>query len=101
MKRKNKLRRRYGRSVGEAPNAAPRRVEILQVEPGHKYFKPGQFGYVIGENMSRGKRYEVYPQDIGPGPYKGVAYLVSKTKEMRGGALWFTSHALRFTGRAK
>ena len=64
------------------------------------YFKPGQFGYAIGTNLSRGKRYGVYPLD-GNGEYSGVAYLVSKTKEMRGGALWFTANGIRFTRGSK
>jgi hypothetical protein len=92
------LKRRYGRSSDEAPNAAPRRVEILNAGERPMYFKPGQFGYVVGTNVSRGKRYDVYPVD-GNGEYNGVAYLVSKTKEMRGGASWFTAGALRFTKR--
>jgi hypothetical protein len=30
-----------------------------------------------------------------------IAYLVSKSKEMRGGALWFSADAIRFTTRKK
>lgn len=103
MKRRA-LKRRYGRSSSE--HAPLRRVEILKVDgsPGG-YWKVGQFGYVVGENLSptvhtNGGRFEVYPVDRRGSTRPGEkAYLVSKAKHGRGGALWFTPEALRFTKR--
>ena len=104
MKRRA-LKRRYGRSSGE--HAPPRRVEILKVDDPspNRYWKVGQFGYVVGENLSptvhtHGGRFEVYPVDRRGSTRPGEkAYLVSKARHGRGGALWFTSEALRFTKR--
>ncbi len=49
---------------------------------------------------ARGGKYFADDSDVGPSPRGTVAYLVSKTKEMRGGALWFPASAFRFTARA-
>ena len=35
----------------------------------------------------------------GSSPRGAIAYLVSKTKDMRGGALWFSEDGVRFTAR--
>ena len=80
----------------------PKRVEILRGDG--SYFKRGQFGYVVGTNISplTKKTYEVYLQDRSPGNTRPgeLAYLVSKSKGMRGGALWYSAEALRFTKRS-
>jgi hypothetical protein len=71
----------------------PKRVQILNGS-GAKYFKAGQFGYIIAENTRGGMFWCNKEGHSRPGE---VAYLVSKTKDMRGGALWFSRDALRFT----
>lgn len=78
----------------------PRRVQIRvgsSSEPrASDYFKAGQFAYVIGYDARGGMYWLDKP---GPSPAGQVAYLVSKTKDMRGGALWFSKDGLRFTKR--
>ncbi len=70
----------------------PRRVEILRA--GGTYFKPGQFGYALGWNERGGH----YCQDKkGPTKPGQRAHLISKTKSMRGGGLWFSDAGIRFT----
>lgn len=71
----------------------PRRVQLL-AGSGAKYFKAGQFGYVISQNKIGGMYWCHKDGQSAPGE---TAYLVSKTKEMKGGALWFSREALRFT----
>ena len=71
-----------------------RRVEILQPS-GAGYFKRGQYAYVIGETSQGGMSYcHEHCTDSERGE---IAYLVSKSKNGRGGALWFAASALRFT----
>lgn len=78
---------------------APRRVEIL-VGSGAGYFKAGQFAYVIAQNKKGGMHFcNRHGGDGGSSAPGETAYLVSKTKDMRGGALWFSRDALRFTKR--
>ncbi len=77
--------------------SSPQRVQIVKVEPGCKYFKVGQFGYALGSNDKGG----CWLQDGGDSEPGQVAYIVSKTKHMAGGALWFSESALRFTARPK
>lgn len=74
------------------------RVEILKVEGGgpNSYFKPGQFGYVVGQNTSGGMQFMDVRRESAPGE---IALLIAKTREMRGGALWFSLDGVRFTGR--
>lgn len=75
----------------------PRRCQILK-SSGAGYFKAGQFAYVIGQNSSGG----LYWQDReGASPKGERVYLVSKTKDMRGGALWFSRTGVRFTARRR
>lgn len=89
------LRRRYGRSSSQRPlyfEGSPRRVEILKSDG--RYFKPGQFGYVLATETRGG----MHCQDTSTPSRAGEpAYLVSKTKDMRGGALWFSADGVRFT----
>lgn len=77
----------------------PQRVQIVSIgEPTRatSYWKPGQFGYVIA-STTHGGMHPVNRHD-GRGTRTGeTAYLVSKAKHGRGGALWFTADALRFT----
>ncbi len=73
----------------------PRRVEILRAS-GVGYFKRGQFGYALSWDK-RGGMYWV--DKDGSSPRGAIAYLVSKTKDMRGGALWFSEDGVRFTAR--
>lgn len=78
-------------------STTPRRVQIVAPDPiGGRYFKHGQFAYVLGEN-NQGGMYCIDRE--GPSKKGETAYLVSKTKEMAGGALWFSVDGLRFTGR--
>jgi hypothetical protein len=71
------------------------RVEILE-SGGSKYFKPGQFGYVVGESSRGG----MFTLDRGDSRQGDLTYLVSKKPKGAGGsALWFSPEALRFTGR--
>lgn len=73
----------------------PRRVQITKVDSGSGYWKPGQFGYAISYSTHPG----MFTMDKGPSEPGEMAYMVSKSKGMRGGALWFSADALRFTGR--
>jgi len=89
---------------GDAPSAArgfssgriapPRPVEILASSG--VYFKPGQRGYAISWTTHGG----MHTQDGGTTAPGDTAYLVSKSKGMRGGALWFSERGIRFTGHA-
>jgi hypothetical protein len=74
------------------------RVEILKVEGcgPNSYFKPGQFGYVVGQNTTGGMHFMDVRRESKPGE---IALLISKTREMRGGALWFSLEGVLFTGR--
>lgn len=85
-----------GSFTGEG--SKPPRVEILRGTGGkNPYFRKGQFGYVVGVNTAGGRYLadkEGEASESAPGE---VAFLVSKTAEMRGGALWFSADALRFT----
>lgn len=75
----------------------PRRVEILRVEDQRpsSYFKVGQFGYARSRQMSGG----FATQDAGESKAGQAVYAVSKAKDGRGGAVWFTEDGIRFTGR--
>lgn len=86
----------HARKKLPAPGGAKSgRVEILD-SGGSSYFKPGQFGYVVGSTTRGG----MYTLDRGPSGEGELTYLVSKRpKEAGGGALWFSAGALRFTGR--
>lgn len=80
--------------VGEG-HGKPPRVEILHGSGGkNPYFRKGQFGYVVGANTAGGMYFVDKDGASEPGE---VAFLVSKTADMRGGALWFSAGALRFT----
>jgi hypothetical protein len=79
----------------------PKRVEILKVEDARviahhsSYWKPGQFGYAIAYSTHPG----MHTMDSGPSKAHELTYLVSKAAHGRGGALWFSADALRFTPR--
>lgn len=70
----------------------PRRVQIVK---GDSYFKTGQFAYVIGAN-DRGGMWLQDRKDEHSHPGE-VAYLVTKSRHGRGGALWFSANGIRFT----
>jgi hypothetical protein len=72
----------------------PRRVEIVRsgARPS-SYFKPGQFGYALSYTTHPG----MHTLDKGPTEPGELAFLVSKTKGMRGGGLWFSAEGIRFT----
>lgn len=71
------------------------RVQIIK-SGGSSYFKPGQFGYVVGSTTRGG----MYTLDHGDSREGELTYLVSKRpKGAGGGGLWFSAGALRFTGR--
>lgn len=72
------------------------RVEILHSES--KYLRPGQFGYVVGHSDRGGMWLQDRTGESRPGE---SVYLVSKTKDGRGGSLWFSASALRRTGTKK
>jgi hypothetical protein len=77
----------------QASITPPKRVQILKTDsPG--YWKPGQFGYAISYSTHPGMYTEKGPSKAGE-----LSYLVSKAKHGRGGAIWFSTEALRFTGR--
>lgn len=75
----------------------PRRVQVVKAAGSTGYWKAGQFGYALGYDTRGG----VFPIDGPHGPTKTgeLVYLVSKSKGLAGGALWFRASALRFTGR--
>jgi hypothetical protein len=75
----------------------PKRVQIVKVDTGSGYWKPGQFGYAISYSTYPG----MFTMDKGPSKADELSYLVSKSKGMRGGALWFSADGLRFTGKEK
>lgn len=81
-----------------ASEGKPPRVEILRGTGGRTpYFRKGQFGYVVGVNTVGGVYFadkEGASAESQPGE---VAFLVSKTADMRGGALYLSAEALRFT----
>lgn len=72
----------------------PRRVQVLKADSAGGYWKPGQFGYAISYSTHPG----MHTLDRGPTEAGELAYLVAKSKDMRGGALWFSAKGLRFTG---
>jgi len=73
----------------------PKRVVIL-IGSGAGYFKAGQYAYALSWD-TRGGQHPVNANRSGAVPRGEKVFLVSKTKEMRGGALWFTKDAIRFT----
>jgi hypothetical protein len=75
--------------------STPKRVQIM-TGSGADYFKRGQYGYVLASNTHGGMYFVDKPGSSKKGE---LAYLVSKTKGMRGGALWFSADGLRFTSR--
>lgn len=75
----------------------PKRVQIVKADRSGGYWKAGQFGYAIACTTHPG----MHTLDKGPTKGGEVAYLVSKSKGMVGGALWFTADGLRFTSRRK
>ena len=86
----------YSGSFGGEGKKAPR-VEILRGTGGRNpYFRKGQFGYVVGVNTAGGMHF-ADKEDAATSEPGEVAFLVSKTADMRGGALWFSADALRFT----
>jgi len=88
-----------GSFTGEG--SKPPRVEILRGTGGkNPYFRKGQFGYVVGVNTAGGMHF-VDREDASSSEPGEVAFLVSKTADMRGGALWFSAEALRFTKAPK
>lgn len=74
---------------------SPKRVQILRTDRRPDYWKVGQFGYAIARSTHPG----MHTLDKGPTEGGELAYLVSKSKNGRSGALWFSADALRFTGR--
>lgn len=87
----------YAGAFGGEGGEKPPRVEILRGTGGkNPYFKKGQFGYVVGVNTAGGMHFVDREEDFTSKPGE-VAFLVSKTADMRGGALWFSAEALRFT----
>ena len=73
----------------------PKRVQVLKADSAGGYWKPGQFGYAVACSTHPG----MHTLDKGPTAAGELAYLVSKAKHGRGGALWFSANGLRFTGR--
>ncbi len=74
----------------------PRRVEVLAgssspPRPGD-YWKASQFGYAVGYDFRGGMHAQRRPSEPGE-----IAYMVSKTRDMRGGASWFLENEIRFT----
>lgn len=71
----------------------PKRVQIVRAGDS-LYWKTGQFGYALSYSTHPGMHTERGPTAEGE-----LAFLVSKTSDMRGGATWFSADALRFTTR--
>jgi len=78
----------------------PKRVQVLRGS-GTGYWKAGQFGYVRVANTHGG--FFCVDRDAADNPSKKgeLVYLVSKSKDGRGGALWFSHDAVRFTGKGR
>ena len=76
----------------------PIRVQIVKGDG--RYIKTGQFAYIISASDEGGA---YLSDDLKSRPSKPgeIAYLVSKTKNMVGGALWFSEAAVRPTSRTK
>lgn len=75
------------------------RVQIVAPDPiGARYFKHGQFAYVIGSSSDGGMYWIDKPGHSRKGE---VTFLISKTKGMAGGALWISEDGVRFTSRKK
>jgi hypothetical protein len=75
----------------------PRRVQIVAADPiGARYFKHGQFAYVIGSSDEGGMFWIDRPGCSKKGE---VTYLISKSKGMAGGALWISADGVRFTSK--
>jgi hypothetical protein len=74
-----------------------RRVQIIaQGKVGAGYFKTGQYAYILGAT-SDGGVYCIDKNGPGSSPKGQLCFLISKTRDMRGGALWISSDAVRFT----
>lgn len=87
-----------GAITGEGSGSKPPRVEILRGTGGQTpYFRKGQFGYVVGVNTVGGMYFADKGGESSESQPGEVAFLVSKTADMLGGALWFSAEALRFT----
>lgn len=71
----------------------PIRVQIVSSQS--SYIKNGQFAYIVGASDRGGMS---LMDRNGESKSGEVAYLVSKTKESKGGALWFSESAVRLTG---
>ena len=77
----------------------PRRVQIIAPDPiGARYFKHGQHAYVIGACDDGGMYWIDKPGHSEKGE---TAYLISKSKNMAGGALWISAEGIRFTSHKK
>ncbi|HEV3059689.1 MAG TPA: hypothetical protein VGY48_15670 [Vicinamibacterales bacterium] len=91
-------RRRIGLR-GTDVGMAPRRVQIVaQGRIGAGYFKTGQYAYVVGSSDDGGMYWIDRPGHSARGE---TALLISKTKSGRGGALWISPAAVRFTARKR
>ena len=75
----------------------PKRVQVLKADSTAGYWKPGQFGYALAYSTHPG----MHTLDKGPSEAHEMSYLVAKSKDLRGGALWFSAQGLRFTGKEK
>jgi hypothetical protein len=88
-----KSRSRIEQEIDEAL-AEGRRVQIVR-SGGSSYFRPGQYGYVVGSTNRGG----MATLDEGTSRAGDVAYLISKKKKGEGGgAVWFSRRGIRFTG---
>ena len=83
----------------------PVRVRIVHVDGlrPSSYFKPGQYGYVVGSTTHGGMHLmdRAYADGAGVSQPGEEVYLVAKTKEMKGGALWFSGQGIQASGRRK
>jgi hypothetical protein len=77
----------------------PRRVEIL-IGSGTGYFKTGQYAYALSWD-TRGGQFLVNVNRSGPVRRGEKVFLISKTKGGRGGALWMSKDAVRFTDQGR
>jgi hypothetical protein len=71
--------------------APSKRVEIVRSDDKSGRWKPGSFGYAISYSTHPGMWTESGPSEAG-----ALSYSVSKAKDGKSGATWFSAGALRF-----
>lgn len=74
-----------------------KRAQVIAPNPvGTGYMKHGQYVYVVAMTTAGGMH---WIDKDGDSPKGQKAYLISKTKDARSGALWISEDGIRFTGK--